>query len=57
MVMIFPKSPCPSVSISPSLIVFHPQRWTNIPFLWVKELVVQNVKNEVKKLMVRYQLT
>jgi len=27
----------------------HPQRWTDKPWPWVKELVWQNVKNVVKK--------
>ncbi len=36
------------------MFTFHPQRWTDDPFLWLKEFVVQNVKNQVKKLMVRY---
>ena len=27
------------------MMTFHPQRWTNRPFPWVKELVWQNVKN------------
>lgn len=30
------------------MFTFHPQRWTNKPFPWVKELVLQNVKNVVK---------
>ncbi len=28
----------------------HPQRWTNNPFLWTKELVWQNMKNQIKRL-------
>jgi hypothetical protein len=32
-----------------SMLTFHPQRWTNNPFLWTKELIWQNVKNVVKK--------
>ena len=31
----------------------HPQRWTNKPLPWVKELVWQNVKNVVKRLMLK----
>jgi len=27
------------------MLTFHPQRWTDDPFLWTKELVRQNVKN------------
>ena len=36
------------------MFTFHPQRWTDNSYLWLKEFVVQNVKNQVKKLMVRY---
>jgi len=31
----------------------HPQRWTDRPLPWVKELVFQNLKNVIKKLLVR----
>ncbi|APF20135.1 hypothetical protein Calab_0553 [Caldithrix abyssi DSM 13497] len=31
-----------------AMITVHPQRWTDDPVLWVKELVWQNVKNIVK---------
>ena len=31
----------------------HPQRWTNDSFEWLKELFAQNVKNCVKRLIVR----
>ena len=27
----------------------HPQRWTNNPFMWTKELVWQNMKNVIKR--------
>ena len=37
------------------MITVHPQRWTDAPLPWVKELVLQNVKNVVKKLIVRRQ--
>lgn len=30
------------------MMTFHPQRWTNDPVSWTKELVWQNVKNMVK---------
>ncbi len=30
----------------------HPQRWTDRPLPWVKELVGQNVKNVIKKWMI-----
>jgi len=35
------------------LITFHPQRWTDKPLPWIKELVWQNVKNLVKRLLVK----
>jgi len=35
------------------MITFHPQRWTNAPFLWTKELVWQNVKNVAKWGMIK----
>lgn len=28
---------------------FHPQRWTNNKFLWIQELLIQNVKNLAKR--------
>lgn len=31
------------------MMTFHPQRWTNNPILWSKELVMQNVKNVLKR--------
>jgi hypothetical protein len=34
------------------MITVHPQRWTNSAAPWVKELVWQNVKNLVKKIIV-----
>ncbi len=34
------------------MMTFHPQRWTNNPILWTKELVLQNVKNVVKKVII-----
>jgi hypothetical protein len=36
------------------MLTLHPQRWTDRLGPWVKELVWQNVKNQVKLLMVRY---
>ena len=35
-------------SRSEIMFTFHPQRWTDKPLPWVKELVLQNVKNVVK---------
>jgi hypothetical protein len=34
------------------MITTHPQRWTNRPLPWLRELVWQNVKNVVKRRMV-----
>ena len=31
----------------------HPQRWTNNRFQWLKELAVQQVKNDVKRIIIR----
>ena len=31
----------------------HPQRWTDNKILWCKELILQNVKNSIKKLFVK----
>jgi hypothetical protein len=34
------------------MFTFHPQRWTNRPGPWLKELVLQNVKNVAKRWLV-----
>ena len=34
------------------MFTFHPQRWHNEPLLWLKELVLQNAKNIVKRFMI-----
>ena len=31
------------------MITVHPQRWTDNPFQWTKELISQNVKNVIKR--------
>ena len=36
-----------------SMMTFHPQRWTDKPVPWVKELVWQNVKNVAKYFIVK----
>ena len=36
-----------------AMITTHPQRWTNNPILWTKELVWQNIKNRIKSVVVR----
>ena len=35
-----------------AMITIHPQRWTNNPVLWSKELLAQNIKNVVKYLII-----
>ncbi len=35
------------------MITVHPQRWSDSFFIWTKELVVQNLKNIVKRVIVR----
>lgn len=35
------------------MMTFHPQRWTDNNTLWLKELLAQNIKNEVKKLLIK----
>lgn len=35
------------------MFTFHPQRWNNNPLLWTKELVLQNLKNQVKRFIVK----
>lgn len=34
------------------MITTHPQRWTNNPVAWWKELLIQNAKNIVKRLLI-----
>lgn len=35
------------------MFTFHPQRWTNNPLLWTKELILQNTKNLIKFVLVK----
>lgn len=35
------------------MITIHPQRWSDNPILWLEELVMQNIKNIVKKIIVK----
>ena len=35
------------------MITSHPQRWTGNPFAWILELVLQTVKNKIKKFIVK----
>ncbi|MCE1189598.1 MAG: hypothetical protein LWX56_10715 [Ignavibacteria bacterium] len=34
------------------MLTIHPERWSNHPVKWAKELVMQNIKNQVKKIIV-----
>lgn len=40
---------------APIMITTHPQRWTNSQFEWLLELMLQNTKNLVKRILVRKQ--
>lgn len=35
------------------MINIHPQRWTNNSYFWTKELIVQNIKNIVKTVLIK----
>ncbi len=35
------------------MITIHPERWTNNLYLWTKQLVLQNLKNSVKRVIVK----
>lgn len=35
------------------MMTFHPQRWTDNKVLWFKEFIIQNMKNQVKRFLVR----
>ena len=37
------------------MVTIHPQRWNPVGFAWCKELVLQNMKNIVKRLIIRNQ--
>lgn len=36
-----------------AMMTVHPQRWTNNPFLWVNELILQNIKNVGKYILIK----
>ncbi len=44
---------CQRIDHISAMLTFHPQRWTDKPVLWVKELAAQSVKNVVKRAVVR----
>ena len=35
------------------MITVHPQRWSNNFYYWTKEFVLQNIKNQIKQVIVR----
>jgi hypothetical protein len=35
------------------MMTFHPQRWTDNKIEWTKELIMQNLKNQVKRLLIK----
>ena len=37
------------------LMTFHPQRWTDRPIPWIRELVWQNIKNVGKYFLVKWR--
>ena len=37
------------------MFTFHPQRWTNSPFLWWKEKNMQQLKNQAKYYLIRFR--
>ena len=37
------------------MITFHPQRWHVKPLPWINELIMQNSKNIVKRMLKRYK--
>ncbi|AFN75900.1 hypothetical protein MROS_2670 [Melioribacter roseus P3M-2] len=36
------------------MFTIHPERWHNNPFLWINELISQNAKNIIKRIIVIY---
>ncbi len=36
-----------------AMMTIHPQRWTNNGLLWLREIITQNLKNQVKKFLVK----
>ena len=37
------------------MFTFHPQRWHDNMLLWTKELIMQNIKNKVKYMLIQRQ--
>lgn len=44
-----------SVVQSNMMITTHPQRWTNNPLLWARELMLQTAKNIIKRILITKQ--
>lgn len=38
-----------------TMLNFHPQRWNDKPLPWLKEIVFQNLKNQGKRIVLRYR--
>lgn len=41
---------CNNILPSQIMFTFHPQRWNDNKYLWTKELLIQSLKNQIKKL-------
>lgn len=39
----------------PVMLTLHPQRWSNNSLIWWKELILQNLKNMVKRLIIQFR--
>jgi hypothetical protein len=37
------------------MMTFHPQRWTDKPLPWINEIVLQNIKNLAKSVLIRFR--
>ena len=55
------QSTTPNVSIRPLpsqlMITTHPQRWTDNSCLWLRELILQSLKNIIKRLLIIFRTT
>ncbi len=38
-----------------AMMTFHPQRWHDKPLPWLNELIFQNIKNQAKKVLLKYR--
>ena len=46
-----PSAPLRNLLPNQVLFTFHPQRWTDSPLPWIKELILQTAKNQVKRIL------